>query len=210
VYHRRYGGEPLLNCVIPGEGKEVPHIALSIVQALVEHGADVNTVGFALNNEGGTALHHAAWTNQPTLVQRLLQHGADPEKRNHDGERALDNAARHGNTEAVQVLIEAGSPYTIFHVVQAGMIHYVAELLRQTPSAVHECNAEGAAPIHHALGPEAHFDLAILAFLIEAGADLQTRDSKGRTALHCALDAEKNEALNAVLAHGGGNISVLW
>lgn len=199
VYHRDHRGEPLLNCVIP-EGKAVTDAVLTTARLLIDYGADVNAVGYPPNNEGGTALHHAAWTNQAALAQLFIRAGADTEVRNFDVERALDNAARHGNAESVRALIEAGSPYTLSHVVQAGLLDYASTLLNQKPNAVHECDSEGATPLHLLVGPEAHFEPAMLSLLLNAGADLEARDARGRTALHCAIDSEKPEVLEALMA----------
>src|SRR5262249_5351846 len=58
--------------------------------------------------------------------------------------------------------------------------------------------------LHHVVGPENRYDPGLLNLLIARGADIEARDGWGRTALHCALDAERQEATASLLAHGAG------
>ena len=65
--------------------------ALPIVNALIDHGADVD----AQENEGYTALHIAAFEHSTECVQALLDAGANPLLTNHQGQRPSHAAGRN-------------------------------------------------------------------------------------------------------------------
>ena len=57
------------------------------------------------DSEGQTPLLHAAIYNIRTILQKLLDAGADVNHRNHDGNTALHLAAAHGNDDVLEELI---------------------------------------------------------------------------------------------------------
>ena len=76
------GGTPLMMATLG-------HI--DIIKLLLEHGADLNTVG-----QDGTALHLAVWEDQEEIVQFVLDQGMDPNATSGSGETALMAAAYKG------------------------------------------------------------------------------------------------------------------
>jgi len=68
--------------------------AATIVAQLLTQGAAVN----ATQNGGFTALHEAAFKNDPALANLLLVHGADVTLRTNEGETAEAIATRLGHT----------------------------------------------------------------------------------------------------------------
>jgi ankyrin repeat protein len=74
--------------------------SLSIVEALLEAGADVN----APQEKGFTALHEAASTGNLELLRILLEHGANRELATDDGKTALDLAREQKQEESVELL----------------------------------------------------------------------------------------------------------
>ncbi len=74
---------------------------------LVEHGADVGAI--AANPMKVQPLHSAAAANCGEIVALLLERGADPNARQESGHTALDAARQNGNSELVELLIEAGA-----------------------------------------------------------------------------------------------------
>jgi len=77
---------------------------------LVEHGADVTLArgGSGLKRAGWTALHYAAGMGFRTLVQPLLDRGADPSRRDEEGKTPLDVAIDSHNHDIVEVLRSRG------------------------------------------------------------------------------------------------------
>ena len=61
----------------------------------------------ARDENGGTALHAAAFYGNSQSVETLLRAGADPYARNSYGGTALHSASM-GNTEAIEALLQAG------------------------------------------------------------------------------------------------------
>ncbi len=80
---------------------------LELSRALVEAGANVNQ----RNAYGATTLGEAAQAPADVvpLLKLLLEHGADPDLPNLEGETALMIAARAGNLEAAELLLSHGA-----------------------------------------------------------------------------------------------------
>lgn len=77
----------------------------SLISALVESGANVNTA----NSDGFTALHEAAGLGQQDAVEILLDFGANIEAETRWGETPLILAAAHGHIETVRALLRRGA-----------------------------------------------------------------------------------------------------
>jgi len=75
--------------------------------ALLAHGADVDAE--ASNPSRVRPLHSAAACRSLTVCRRLLEAGADPNRRQRGGFTALHSAALHGEAELVELLLEAGA-----------------------------------------------------------------------------------------------------
>ncbi len=108
-----------------------------VVQILLDHSADVNTQDIygwtplmrgvweqrsevvrrllsskkieldMTDEQGATALHHAAARGNSDLVKLLLQHGAASEARDYDGMTPADRALALGHTSVVEVIEES-------------------------------------------------------------------------------------------------------
>jgi len=104
------------------ENQDTPLIAASSLHAdkvaifYIESGADINRVGC----HGGTALHWAAWCGRPKVVGRLIQEGAEINKRCIDfnatplfwavhGSKNGDINNTHNYLECVKILIKSGA-----------------------------------------------------------------------------------------------------
>jgi ankyrin repeat protein len=170
------------------------------VKALLAARADPN----AVDANRRTALQLAAEAGAAKVIPLLVAAGASADALSPDvvGERTpLGLAVRRGQVEAVRALLAAGanpdragertgSP--IEDAIFARQVDIVRALIaakaRLAPSA-----ATGAAPsiLHLAIGNCRPGAAEIVTMLVEAGADTQTRDTKGHTPLQAveALDA---------------------
>ncbi len=81
-------------------------VAEETIKILMEAGADPN-----LYSKGSYPLHEAVYGDwgSPTATRILLQHGANVDALNEDGETPLMLASRLGELECVQLLLEAGA-----------------------------------------------------------------------------------------------------
>lgn len=75
---------------------------LAVIGHLLAAGAPVDAVNF----DGETALHQAAEQSDTALVKLLLQHGAEPARKNRDGLSARSLAQAQGANEIVALLPE--------------------------------------------------------------------------------------------------------
>lgn len=78
---------------------------LDPVRLLLERGGDAN------EHPGRPVLHHAVIRGRsPEFVRLLVEHGADPRRRDRDGRTALQLALRRGHDDLVATLRELGAP----------------------------------------------------------------------------------------------------
>ncbi len=85
----------------------------------------------------------------------------------------------------------------LFAAVDRGDVASAAGLLDGWPSAIHG-QFHAATALHRAA---ARGDLAMLALLIERGAELEAPDGSGATALSWASDEDRDDAVDWLLAH---------
>ena len=127
---------------------------------------------------GNTILHRAAAsTNNPTVVQLLLEAGADPNVRNDEGLTALHQGATNSNPVVISNLLSAGADpnamdndgYTALHYAAArsGNARAVTRLLGAGADPLVESN-DGRTPLHSALRYAA--EQGVVSELVEAGA----------------------------------------
>ena len=95
---------------------------LSAVRALVEHGAEVNTI----NECGGTPLSEATSLGYVELVKFLLSVGA---KLRIEGQKEpiLHEAVRSGSAELVKLLLESGAEVNAANDIRETPLHLAAQ-----------------------------------------------------------------------------------
>lgn len=157
-----------------------PGRRVEVVRALLTAGAEVN----AADADGETPLHRAV--GHVELVRALVEAGADVNAGAAAGLTPLHVAVYQGCDRSLELLLNAGAdieaPCTVMNVVRGD-------------GQMESVDCFGARPL--ALAAD-QGELGALKALLDRGADVNTRDDIGRTALWCAASFG-----------GGGTVEVL-
>jgi ankyrin repeat protein len=172
------------------------------VRWLLEHGADANLSWGELND---APLHTAAQRWDVPMIELLVRHGADIDRRRADGRTAHTLAELHGNQEIAAWLLAHGakdelSPLERFVSACARGDRVRADAMLQAhPNLRGELRTE-----HHLMMqvPAERGDAAVLETMLACGFEPDAKDHDGVTALHRAAMAGRVEAVRALLAHG--------
>jgi uncharacterized protein len=189
----------------------------AIIEALLKGGPnggeDANSV---VSVSGDTALMLASRTGKTDAIAVLLNHGADVNKTNADGQTPLMWAAAAKNAGAVQLLVDrkanlnaktknAPPPKPMDTIFSApypvgGMTALIfaarqndresAKILIDAGADIKETAADGTSPLMIAI-VNGHYALA--SYVLDKGADPNAADSKGRAALYAAVDMRNLE-----------------
>jgi hypothetical protein len=183
-----------------GRGTPPPVGALTAVdtaRSLLEHGADPNamlkksiltrthTIGDTVLGEGATPLLRAAKSGDIELVRLLVDHGADPLAKMPNGTTALHFAAGLGWRDGSPIApsydqgTEAEAVATIDYLVELGL-------------DIGATNEAGDTPLHSAVSGRK--SEAIVARLLELGADPMVENGRGQTVLALA-EARSTDAI---------------
>jgi ankyrin repeat protein len=118
-------------------------------------------------------------------VRRLLKEGADPKARDEQGRTGLHIA-----------MTQTGASYS-------GGGRELAAIFMNRGVDVNDRDSSGAAPLHHAVRDEGYYTTMRISDLLTFGADLEARDSRQRTPLHCAaLKGKKADAVKLMIEKG--------
>jgi ankyrin repeat protein len=183
---------------------------VGVARMLLEHmgGQDVDT----LNSCGQTALHWAAGYGHEDMVAFLLSKGANASIQDEEGRTPfLDMAYNSGRVGVARLLFEhmggqdvdardLDSRTALFHAAGNGHDDLVALLLSKGANATIQ-NDEGLTPLMHASGNGC---VGVARLLLEhmGGEGIDTRDDKGKTALHHAAFEGHDEVVSFLLAKG--------
>jgi ankyrin repeat protein len=179
-----------LNPTIVNEGSplliSVNQSQTAIVMLLLKRGADVH----ATNSDGDTALHRAAFMEDPTIASFLVAAGADVNARNAKGQVPLHFVIRRG---VAQILIGGGADvntrdkggFTPLHAIANSYFDYadIAELLLSSGAVPNAMDNNHQTPLHWAAY---NFHRGMVKMLLDHGADINAKDGEGHTALYWA------------------------
>jgi hypothetical protein len=126
----------------------------NIVETLVEHGADVNALGW----DGGTPLHMACHHDRPDMVRLLLDEGADLTIQNQWGRTPLHVAARRNCDLTATLLLSRGAAvdittkegWTPLHVARMAGHPPVQDLLLACGADPERKDRSGKVPVDYA------------------------------------------------------------
>ena len=139
----------------------------------------------------GTGMMLGAWEGNIALMELFLQHGANINALNRQGEQALQLAAWKGNIEAVKWLLDHGASinrngaaWSALHYAAFAGQEKIVRLLIDRGGDVNARTPNGSSVLMMA-AHEGHED--IVQPLLDAGADPAARNENGDTALSWAM-----------------------
>jgi ankyrin repeat protein len=198
----RLGARPLSRAARSGH--------LEMVDLLLQRGAPID----ARDLSGATALYVAAERGQAAVVQRLLDKGADADLRGRSGTSPVAAAAFAGRNQVIKMLLahsadaraadDTGKP-PIVYAAASGNLDIVRQLLSKNID-INARYGNDLTLLMWASGPDQTVAeaqaLEVVSYLVDAGAHLDDRDDRGRTALMIAAEGNHAEIVRLLLAHG--------
>lgn len=184
-----------------------------LVHLLLRYGANIE----ARDQSGCTPLHLAASRGNPAIVDILLEKGACPTAQTTDGEtplmKALDaghwnlikklvshetiNLSTRGGWSPLHYLVDCQSGSS--DLVRCGCVDNLEEFLN-VGADIEATTRKGITPLH--LAAEAADRSQALQHLLDREANVNARDSKGRTALFFAVERGYLENCKNLVQHG--------
>jgi ankyrin repeat protein len=148
-----------------------------IAQRLIERGADVNLTG----RSGISPIAAAAYAGNELIVEALLAHGADERVPDETGKPPIVYAAAGARLDIIKRLLARNIDINIRYPNDLTLLMWASGPDQQVP--------EGQAN-------------EVVAYLLEAGAHIDDRDDRGRTALMIAAEGGHAEIADLLLAKG--------
>ncbi|SPR08170.1 ankyrin repeat-containing protein 13 [Orientia tsutsugamushi] len=169
--------------------------SLSIAQALLTHGANVNLE----DEDGNTALHYATnHFHHKEITEILLNHGANVNAQNNVGDTALHRAAKSGLGPTVLCLLKSGASVhlkgengnSVLHCAAQGRgpNESIVKAVLHHGADVNERNNNDSTPLHHA-AEKINNPLPAIQALLKHGADINACDGRGCTPLNNAISS---------------------
>lgn len=181
------GADPNARC---GEGAQCSPLqfactSLSMTRTLLKYGADVNSS----DNDGYTALHSAAKSGEPGVIDALVEAGADPE--------APSAAIAYGDGPPIEGLMPLH--LATHHLNLASMV-----VLLRKGANVHAENRQGLTSLHVLcmLSPVMADSATAADLLLRWGADETATDTDGKTSAELIdRDTDLDGRLGKMLAN---------
>jgi ankyrin repeat protein len=198
----RLGARPLSHAARSGH--------LQMVDLLLARGAPID----GRNLAGATALYFAAERSHISIAQRFIERGADVKLTGRSGISPIAAATYAGNEIIFDALLahgaderapdETGKPPIVY--AAAGARFDILKRLLARNSDVNARYRNDLTLLMWASGPDEGVAEAqaikVVSYLLEAGAHMDDRDDRGRTALMIAAEGGHTEIANLLLARG--------
>lgn len=136
--------------------------------------------GFSLNEQG--SLVGSAHRNLDLVKKTIKKSMALAHSIATTSESAIEAGAHMGNREMVEVLLNAGAPYSLPTAVFMNDFETVKKYLDEDPNRIHERGAHDFALLWYSVISGGNIDMAKL--LIDHGAKVEEQHFLGTTALH--------------------------
>lgn len=180
------------------------------VPLLVKSKLDVNAINSVT---GDTALHLAVQFKRPRILLYLLNKKATVDTFNKKGMTPLHISAHSNNCEALTLLLERGAVVesrssdgiTALHVAAQAENWTAFDFLVAAGADINAWDLSGDTLLHTRAAKQ--HDSAIITKLLEFGANLEARNSKGYTPLQAAA-LNGNREMFFLLLEAGANIAV--
>lgn len=172
---------------------------MSILDYLVnQKHADINFV-----DGSNTPLHYASWDNHFKAVQLLVEHGADINRRDKNGDTALHLTT---SETVLKYLLQKGADInkrnkagaTPLHAAVSRNRYKFCKLLVEKGADINEQNKIGETALHLAVSP-GFFE--ICNYLVEHKADVNVENKRGETPLHYAILKGNNAVCKYLIDH---------
>ena len=198
----RIGARPLSHAARSGH--------LEMLDLLLARGAPID----ARDLNGATALYYAAERGHGSVVQRLIERGADVKLTGESGVSPVAAAAYAGRDSIVALLLahgadgrapdDTGKPPVIY-AAASGRLDIVKRLL-ESDGDLNARYANDLTLLMWASGPDEKVPEAqaieVVSYLLDAGAHIDDRDDRGRTALMIAAEGGRAEIADLLLKRG--------
>jgi ankyrin repeat protein len=185
------------------------------IERLLETGADANAVSSFGTLSDFPMLGSAITANNVEAVRLLIEHGADVNALDGDGNGLLPWAAARGYTEIVKLMLDAGADVnarmttggitakenaSALHFAAAGNHVETAKLLIDRGADVNLTEGTFGEAALHAAADENFAEM--VALLLDSGADPDLQSSIGDTPLHASARSGSVEAAQVLIDHG--------
>ena len=198
----RFGARPLSHAARFGH--------LEMVDLLLAHGAPID----ARNLAGATALYTAAERGHVSVAQRLIESGADVKLPGRSGISPVSAAAYAGSDAIVEALLaheadervpdDTGKPPIVYATARA-RLDIVKRLLARNID-INARYPHDLTLLMWASGADEKVGeteaIEVVKYLLDAGAHIDDRDARGRTALMIAAEGGRAEIATVLLARG--------
>lgn len=149
----------------------------SVVQRLIERGADVKLTG----RSGVSPVAAAVYAGRDLIVALLLAHGADGRAPDDTGKPPVIYAAASGRLDIVKQLLGSEGDLNARYANNLTLLMWASGADEQVPE------------------PQA---IEVVSYLLDAGAHIDDRDDRGRTALMIAAEGGRAEIADLLLKRG--------
>jgi hypothetical protein len=164
-----------------------------LVQVLLEQDADWRTT----TRSGWTVLAKACAEGTPEIVELLLAHGADVNRRDMWGSLPIYGA----NAAMRDFLLDHGAQVDLKTAMDLNQMDLVQQLLREDPIRARFRFGTGMSLLHD-LAQAAQENVAAMEMLIAAGADMNAQTNWGATPLHVAAFNGRARTVDFLIRHG--------